>query len=77
MTAQINFALNHMAAPRLTFDVSTALLDAIQKSDAVAGIDQLVYPQGYLPAVLARTDLDGMIPDRDIVTGPARPSSTR
>ena len=56
----------------VTFDVSTALLDAIGKGDAVAGIDQLMYLQGYLPAVLARTYLDyGMIPDRDVVTGPA------
>ena len=56
----------------VTFDVSTALLDAIGKGEAVAGIDQLMYLQGYLPAVLARTYLDyGMIPDNDIVTGPA------
>jgi simple sugar transport system substrate-binding protein len=56
----------------VTFDVSPALLDAIQNGDAVAGIDQLMYLQGYLPAVLARTYLDyGMMPDNDIVTGPA------
>ena len=56
----------------VTFDVSPALLEAIQSGDAVAGIDQLMYLQGYLPAVLARTYLDyGMMPDNDIATGPA------
>lgn len=56
----------------VTFDVSPALLDAIGSGEAVAGIDQLMYLQGYLPAVLARTYLDyGMMPDADIVTGPA------
>lgn len=56
----------------VTFDVSPALLDAIGSGEAIAGIDQLMYLQGYLPAVLARTYLDyGMMPDADIVTGPA------
>ncbi|UCI32084.1 substrate-binding domain-containing protein [Mesorhizobium sp. B4-1-4] len=56
----------------VTFDVSPALLDAIGSGEAVAGIDQLMYLQGYLPVVLARTYLDyGMMPDADIVTGPA------
>lgn len=56
----------------VTFDVSPALLDAIGSGEAVAGIDQLMYLQGYLPAVLARTYLDyGMMPEADIVTGPA------
>ncbi|PIO44500.1 substrate-binding domain-containing protein [Phyllobacterium zundukense] len=56
----------------VTFDVSPALLDAIANGEAIAGIDQLMYLQGYLPAVIARTYLDyGMMPDADIVTGPA------
>jgi simple sugar transport system substrate-binding protein len=56
----------------VTFDVSPALLDAIGTGEAIAGIDQLMYLQGYLPAVLTRTYLDyGMMPDSDIVTGPA------
>jgi simple sugar transport system substrate-binding protein len=56
----------------VTFDVSPALLDTIGTGEAVAGIDQLMYLQGYLPAVLTRTYLDyGMMPDSDIVTGPA------
>ncbi len=56
----------------VTFDVSPALLEAIASGKAIAGIDQLMYLQGYLPAVLARNYLDyGMMPDADIVTGPA------
>jgi len=56
----------------VTFDVSPALLDAIGKGEAIAGIDQLMYLQGYLPAVLARNYLDyGMMPEADIITGPA------
>jgi simple sugar transport system substrate-binding protein len=56
----------------VTFDVSPALIDAIEKGEAIAGIDQLMYLQGYLPAVLARNYLDyGMMPEKDIVTGPA------
>lgn len=56
----------------VTFDVSAALLDAIAKDEAIAGIDQLMYLQGYLPTVLARNYLDfGMMPDADIITGPA------
>jgi simple sugar transport system substrate-binding protein len=56
----------------VTFDVSAALLDAISKGEAIAGIDQLMYLQGYLPAVLARDYLDyGMMPEADIITGPA------
>jgi len=56
----------------VSFDVSTALLDAIGTGEAVAGVDQLMYLQGYLPAVITRTYLDyGMLPDSDIVTGPA------
>ena len=56
----------------VTFDLSPALLEAIGTGEAVAGIDQLMYLQGYLPAVIARNFLDyGMLPDADIVTGPA------
>lgn len=56
----------------VSFDISPALLDAIGTGEAVAGIDQLMYLQGYLPAVIARTYLDyGMMPDADIITGPA------
>jgi len=56
----------------VTFDVSPALLEAIENGEAVAGIDQLMYLQGYLPAVITRTYLDyGMLPDADIITGPA------
>ena len=56
----------------VTFDVSPMLLEAIGTGEAVAGIDQLMYLQGYLPTVIARTYLDyGMMPDADIVTGPA------
>lgn len=56
----------------VTFDLSPALLDAIGTGEAIAGIDQLMYLQGYLPTVLARTYLDyGMMPDADILTGPA------
>jgi simple sugar transport system substrate-binding protein len=55
-----------------SFDISPALLDAIKKGEAVAGIDQLMYMQGYLPAVLTRNYLDyGMMPATDILTGPA------
>jgi len=55
-----------------SFDISPALLDAIKKGDAVAGIDQLMYMQGYLPAVLTRAYLDyGMMPATDVSTGPA------
>jgi simple sugar transport system substrate-binding protein len=56
----------------VTFDLSSALLDAIGKGEAIAGIDQLMYLQGYLPTVIARTYLDyGMMPEADIITGPA------
>jgi simple sugar transport system substrate-binding protein len=56
----------------VTFDVSPALLDAIGTGEAIAGIDQLMYLQGYLPTVLARNYLDyGMMPEADIITGPA------
>ena len=55
-----------------TFDVSPEQLEAVQTGESVGGIDQLMYLQGYLPAVLARTYLDwGMIPSSDILTGPA------
>lgn len=56
----------------VSFDVSPALVKAIESGEAVAGIDQLMFLQGYLPAVLARYYLDyGMMPDADILTGPA------
>ncbi|MDB5657611.1 MAG: transporter substrate-binding protein [Cypionkella sp.] len=56
----------------VSFDISPALLEAIGTGEAVAGIDQLMYLQGYLPAVIARNFLDyGMMPDADIITGPA------
>ena len=56
----------------VSFDISPTLLDAIASDEAVAGIDQLMYLQGYLPAVIARNYLDyGMLPDADIITGPA------
>lgn len=56
----------------VTFDLSPALLDAIGAGEAIAGIDQLMYLQGYLPAALARNYLDfGMMPEADIITGPA------
>jgi len=56
----------------VTFDVSPALLEAIGNGEAIAGVDQLMYLQGYLPTVIARTYLDyGMLPDADIITGPA------
>ena len=56
----------------VTFDLSPALIEAIESGEAIAGIDQLMYLQGYLPAVIARNYLDyGMIPDADILTGPA------
>ncbi len=56
----------------VTFDVSPILVEAIASGEAVAGIDQLMYMQGYLPAVLTRNFLDfGMIPSGDIITGPA------
>lgn len=56
----------------VSFDISPTLLDAIESDEAVAGIDQLMYLQGYLPAVIARNYLDyGMLPDADIITGPA------
>ncbi len=56
----------------VSFDISPTLLDAIGSDEAVAGIDQLMYLQGYLPAVIARNYLDyGMLPDADIITGPA------
>lgn len=56
----------------VSFDISPALLEAIGTGEAVAGIDQLMYLQGYLPAVVARNYLDyGMLPDADIGTGPA------
>lgn len=56
----------------VTFDLSPALLEAIKSAEAIAGIDQLMYLQGYLPAVLARNYLDyGMMPDADVITGPA------
>ena len=47
----------------VTFDVSPLLLEAVESGETVAGIDQLMYMQGYLPAVLTRAYLDwGMIP---------------
>lgn len=56
----------------VSFDISPALLDAIGTGEAIAGIDQLMYLQGYLPAVIARNYLDyGMMPEADIITGPA------
>jgi len=56
----------------VTFDISPALLEAIGTGEAIAGIDQLMYLQGYLPTVIARTYLDyGMMPEADIITGPA------
>jgi simple sugar transport system substrate-binding protein len=56
----------------VSFDISPTLLEAIASDEAVAGIDQLMYLQGYLPAVIARNYLDyGMLPDADIITGPA------
>ncbi len=56
----------------VSFDISPALLEAIASGEALAGIDQLMYLQGYLPTVLARNYLDyGMMPDADILTGPA------
>jgi simple sugar transport system substrate-binding protein len=56
----------------VTFDVSPLLLEAVESGETVAGIDQLMYMQGYLPAVLTRAYLDwGMIPSSDIITGPA------
>lgn len=56
----------------VSFDISPTLLDAIASDEAVAGIDQLMYLQGYLPTVIARNYLDyGMLPDADILTGPA------
>ena len=59
-----------------TFDVSPEQLEAVASGEAIGGIDQLMYLQGYLPAVLARTYLDwGMIPSSDILTGPAVISS--
>ena len=55
-----------------TFDVSPEQLEAVASGEAIGGIDQLMYLQGYLPAMLARTYLDwGMIPSGDILTGPA------
>jgi len=42
----------------VTFDVSPLLLEAVESGEAVAGIDQLMYMQGYLPAVLTRGYLD-------------------
>ena len=59
-----------------TFDVSPEQLEAVASGEAIGGIDQLMYLQGYLPAVLARTYLDwGMIPSSNILTGPAVISS--
>jgi simple sugar transport system substrate-binding protein len=56
----------------VTFDLSPALLEAIGTGEAIAGVDQLMYLQGYLPAVITRNYLDyGMMPEADIVTGPA------
>ena len=56
----------------VSFDISPALIEAVTSGEAVAGIDQLMYLQGYLPAVLARNYLDyGMMPASDIMTGPA------
>ncbi|UCI32082.1 substrate-binding domain-containing protein [Mesorhizobium sp. B4-1-4] len=56
----------------VSFDISPTLLDAIGSDEAIAGIDQLMYLQGYLPTVIARNYLDyGMMPDADILTGPA------
>ena len=56
----------------VTFDVSTALIEAIESGEAIAGIDKLMYLQGYLPTMLAHNYLDyGMMPDADILTGPA------
>ncbi|MBY5460838.1 substrate-binding domain-containing protein [Rhizobium leguminosarum] len=56
----------------VSFDISPTLLDAVASDEAVAGIDQLMYLQGYLPAVIGRNYLDyGMLPDADIITGPA------
>lgn len=56
----------------VSFDISPMLLEAIESGEAVAGIDQLMYLQGYLPTVIARNYLDyGMMPDADIITGPA------
>ena len=51
---------------------NTSELEAVESGETVAGIDQLMYMQGYLPAVLTRAYLDwGMIPSSDIITGPA------
>ena len=48
------------------------LVATIESGEAIAAIDQLMYMQGYLPAVLARNYLDwGMLPSQDILTGPA------
>ena len=56
----------------VSFDISPGLIAAIESGEALAGIDQLMYLQGYLPTVLARNYLDyGMMPDADILTGPA------
>lgn len=56
----------------VSFDISPALIESVESGEAVAGIDQLMYMQGYLPAVLTRAYLDyGMMPDTDIMTGPA------
>ena len=56
----------------VSFDISPALIEAVETGEAVAGIDQLMYMQGYLPAVLTRAYLDyGMMPGSDILTGPA------
>ena len=56
----------------VTFDVDPLMVAAIESGEAVAAVDQLMYMQGYLPAVIARNYLDwGMLPAQDILTGPA------
>ncbi len=55
----------------VTFNASDSVRRAIKAGDALAGIDQQGYLQGYLPAVLARGYLDGgLMPGSDILTGP-------
>jgi simple sugar transport system substrate-binding protein len=53
-------------------DVSPTLVKAIESDEAIAGIDQLMFLQGYLPTVPTRYYLyHCMMPDADILTGPA------
>ena len=56
----------------ITFDLTSEILESIQRGDTLGAVDQQPYLQGYLASILARNFVDwGLMPYEQILTGPA------